>query len=95
MIFSTELLISKNASPCLLAPYSPSHVNKGSFLSRPFVETLDALSLFKETGQIRVGGVGLVSFPAASSLPTKGHFEALPLIDARDNSLSKETTNEI
>jgi len=75
--------------------YLPSHLNKGSFLSRTFVDAWDVLSSFKETGQIRVSGVGLVSFPAASSSPTKGHFEALPFIDAWDHSLSKETTNEI
>jgi len=75
--------------------YLPSHVNKWSFLSWPCVNTWDILLLFQETGQIRVGGVGLVSFPAASSSPMKGPLEVIPFIDARDNSSSKETTNEI
>jgi len=70
-------------------------ISQKGFLCQPFVDAQDVLSSFKETGQIRFRSVGLVSFSAASSSPTKGHFEAMPFIDAKDNSLSKETTNEI
>jgi len=75
--------------------YLPSHVNKWSILSWPFVDIWDILLLFQETGQIRVSRVGLVSFPTAFSSPMKGTFEGMPFIDAQDNSLSKETTTEI